>query len=173
MVYALNSFELFINILIEQLFRLCHNRGVMSRRNLTNVENFEFVRRFVEVCGSSQPAAVSRLLNISYQAAKNYLQGRLPDSNVLLVIARKTPYSVHWLLTGQGAKLVGNRSEQDTAIFSDEMKVLVRRECLGVIDEVLGNQIETAQPRVVVLTPDSVKTEKAVAESTALSKKHS
>ena len=138
----------------------------MSSRNLTNVENSEYVARFIEVCGSSQPAAIARLLNISYQAAKNYLQGRLPDSNVLLTVSERTSYSIHWLLTGQGAKFVENVQNKDTKIFSDEMQALVRRECLAVINEVLSEYTNTAPPKVVVLSPEQIREEKVIGEPT-------
>lgn len=66
----------------------------------------EFIDRFVEVCGTSEPVKIQRLLDVSYQAAKNYLLGRMPDSFVLRTITERTPYSINWLLTGQGEKLI-------------------------------------------------------------------
>ena len=77
---------------------------------MLEIEKNRFVERFVEICGTSEPARVQRLLNISYQAAKNYLLGRLPDATVLKAIAEKTPYSIHWLLTGNGEKTCFSRT---------------------------------------------------------------
>src|SRR5918997_5884363 len=104
----------------------------MSRRKLTYYENNDFVVRLVEVCGTSKPAEISRMLNVSYQAAKNYLQGRLPDSNVLLTISERTPYSIHWLVTGEGKKFVKTDQEKDREIFTDEIREFVRREFLDL-----------------------------------------
>lgn len=136
----------------------------MSSRYSTNIKKEEFIERFIEVCGSSHPAEIARLLNISYQAAKNYIEGRLPDSSVLLTISECTPYSIHWLLTGQGEKIVGDAPKRDTEIFTDEMRAFIRRECLAVINEVLGEHTTTAPPKVVILTPEKIKEEKVIGE---------
>lgn len=127
-------------------------------------EKFQFITRFVEVCGTSEPAKIQRLLNISYQAAKNYLRGRLPDAAVLRTIAERTPYSIHWLLTGHGEKLVGSAESgiQDTPLTARQVRDLVRVECVEVINELMRSR-ESTQQKVVVLPSDSVKSEKVKA----------
>jgi hypothetical protein len=144
----------------------------MSSGKLKKVENSDFVKRFVEVCGSSQPVEVARLLNVSYQAAKNYLNGRMPDSNVLVIISERTPYSIHWLLTGQGRKFVESSQTEDTLRPSDQLRKFVRRECLELIEEVLSRQSAAAQSKVVVLTSNDIKEEKVMDENAAFSGKH-
>lgn len=141
----------------------------MSSRKLKNPENFSFVERFVEVCGSEQPNDIARLLNISYQAAKNYLEGRLPDAKVLMRISEKTSYSINWLLSGQGEKFVKHAVNQDTLILTDQFKSAVRRICSEVIDEMLSNPKDSAQEKTVVLTPENIKIEKILDESVVLS----
>jgi len=141
----------------------------MSSKKLTISKNFSFVERFIEVCKSSQPNEVAQLLNISYQAAKNYLQGRLPDSKVLIIISEKTSYSINWLLTGEGEKFVKDALNQDTLILSDQMRTVVRQICLEVIGEVLSNQNDSSQQKVIVLTPDNIKEEKILDESSVFS----
>ncbi|MGC2238904.1 MAG: helix-turn-helix domain-containing protein [Pyrinomonadaceae bacterium] len=143
----------------------------MSSGKLKKVENSDFIKRFVEVCGSSQPVEVARLLNISYQAAKNYLFGRMPDSNVLVIISERTPYSIHWLLTGQGKKFVESSQSEDTLRPSDQLREFVRRECLELIEEVLSRQTEAAQSKVVVLTSENIKKEKVMDETITFSGK--
>ena len=143
----------------------------MSSRISKKLENISFVERFVEICGSSQPAEIARLLNISYQAAKNYLQGRLPDSIVLKTISEKTPYSINWLLTGQGKKFVETSANADTLQLSDQIRAFVRKECLEVISELLDNQIEAAPQKIVVLTSENIKEEKIMEESRIFSEK--
>lgn len=140
-------------------------------KKIENIENSDFIKRFIEVCGSSQPVEVARLLNISYQAAKNYLLGRMPDSNVLILISERTPYSIHWLLTGQGKKFVETIRSEDTLPLSDQLREFVRRECMELIEEVLSRQIAAAQSKVVVLTSENIKEEKVMDEHAAFSEK--
>jgi hypothetical protein len=130
-----------------------------------------FIERFTEICGTSEPAKIQRLLDISYQAAKNYLQGRLPDSYVLRTIAQRTPYSINWLLTGEGEKLVSGSAEVDTPLSARQIRDLVRSECVEVINEILGSR-EATQQKVVVLQSGSLKSEK-VKESSAVPDKKS
>ena len=141
----------------------------MSRANSKKVENINFVDRFTEACGSSQAADIARLLNISYQAAKNYLEGRLPDSSVLIAIAEETNYSIHWLLTGQGDKFVENALREDTLLLSGKLREFVRRECRELINEALSN--EAAQPKTVVLTSEKIKEEKVLDKADTFSGK--
>ena len=142
-------------------------------KNFEKSENFNFIERFCEVCGSTQPAEIARLLNISYNAAKNYLSGRMPDAKVLITISEKTEYSLHWLLTGKGKKFVEAGASEDTLLLSDQLRKFVRRECAELIGEtLLGSQIEpvaaAAQPKVVRLTPDKIKEEKVLDETVSL-----
>lgn len=140
------------------------------QQRIVDPEKKVFVERFVEICGTAEPAKIQRLLDISYQAAKNYLQGRLPDSYVLRTIARRTPYSINWLLTGEGEKLVSAPAEADTPISIRQIRDLVRSECVEVINEILGSR--EAQQKVVVLHSRSLKSEK-VKDSSAVPDKKS
>ena len=127
-----------------------------------------FIERFTEVCGTSEPAKIQRLLDISYQAAKNYLQGRLPDSYVLRTVARRTPYSINWLLTGEGEKLVSTKPTprgEDTPLSARQIRDLVRTECVEVLNELLKSH-ESTQQKVVVLQSGSLKSEKVKESST-------
>jgi hypothetical protein len=128
-------------------------------------EKNSFVIRFVEVCGTSEPAKIQRLLDISYQAAKNYLQGRLPDSYVLRTVAERTPYSINWLLTGKGKKLISEVAQEDTPLSTSQIRDLIRSECVEVINEMLASR-ESAQQKVVVLQSGSLKSEKVKEPST-------
>lgn len=141
---------------------------MMSRENASQSENLGFASRFTEACGTSRPAGVQRLLNISYQAAKNYLAGRIPDARILIAISERTPYSIHWLLTGLGKKLVNDEARQDTPILTREMEESVRRICVEVINEFGGRQ-NAAQPKVVVLQSGELLSEKVMDETTVLS----
>lgn len=134
----------------------------MSSRNSNNSIDEDFIGRFVEICGSSQPADIARLFNISYQAAKNYLKGRFPDSNILLAIAAQTPYSIHWLLTGHGEKFVKTSMTQDTLPLTHQLREFVRRECRELVNEILSSQNETVQLKTVVLASGQIMEEKVI-----------
>ncbi|MBA3352735.1 MAG: hypothetical protein H0U23_09980 [Blastocatellia bacterium] len=123
------------------------------------IRNNNFIERFVEVCGSAEPVKIQRLLNISYQAARNYLQGRLPDSYVLRTIAEQTPYSLNWLLTGNGEKFVSSHVPEDAPLSARQIRDLVRKECGEVINELMGSR-DLTQQKVVVLQSDSLRSEK-------------
>ena len=130
-------------------------------------KNYQFVVRFIEACGTSEPAKIGRLLNISYQAAKNYLQGRLPKPEVLILISQRTSCSIDWLLTGRGKKFVEDVWIQDTPILPGQMEAFVRRVCVEVINEMNGSQ-EAAQPKVVVLQSSELMSEKVMDEAKTL-----
>ena len=109
------------------------------------------------------------MLNISYQAAKNYLQGRHPEAKVLRIISEKTSYSINWLLTGEGEKYVKDPLNKDALVLSDQMRALVRQICLDVIGEVLSGEGDFAQTKTFVLTRDNIKVEAVLDESPVFS----
>lgn len=130
-------------------------------------KNREFAERFTEACGTSEPAQIKRLLNISYQAVKNYLDGRLPSSDVLILISQRTSCSIDWLLTGRGKKFIAGVEIQDKPILTGQTEALVRRICVEVINEYNGRQ-EIRQPKVVVLQSSELMSEKVMDEAHAL-----
>lgn len=111
----------------------------MSREKRSIHKEIDFVARFIEVCGTSRPAEIQRSLNITYQAAKNYLNGRFPSAEILLRLAETTDYSLHWLLTGVGEKRVRAKM-LDTPLPTDEMRKFVREVCAEMIDERLAGR---------------------------------
>ncbi len=129
-------------------------------------KNDTFTERFIEVCGSSRPADIQRLLNISYQAARNYLAGRLPSTETLLVIAKETHCSIDWLLTGRGKKFVEGPSSPDTPLPTGQLETFVRHICVEVI-----NEMTTREPssKIVVLRHSDVLSEKVVDEKVTFS----
>jgi len=97
----------------------------MSNAASTNVK--KYIGRLTETLQSAEPAEISRRLGISYQAAKNYLEGRLPSAEVLALIAEQTDYSLNWLLTGKGAKKVAGENDAKDSPAVRELELLVRR----------------------------------------------
>lgn len=141
----------------------------MSSEKSNNSEKNLFIERFIEVCNASQPTEVARLLNISYQAAKNYLHGRHPETKVLVTICKKTPYSINWLLTGEGDKFTKTPLNKHTPPVSDQIKTFVREICLEVIGEVLASRDENSHEKKVILTPEKIRTEKVSDKSAVFS----
>ena len=135
----------------------------MSSPQSKNTEKAEFAARLVEACGTRETAQISRLLRISYQAAKNYIEeGRFPKAEILIVIAERTGCSIDWLLTGRGNKFIDLSREESTTLPLGQNEEFVRRVCVEVINETFGEQ-----PRVVVLPPASLREEKVADEQHA------
>jgi hypothetical protein len=91
------------------------------------------------------------LLDISYQAARNYLGGRLPDAYVLVSVAEKTRYSIHWLLTGRGEKFADNTENTEEQLFFEKLRDAAKEGCTVAIQEVLGETTESNLPKTIVL----------------------
>ena len=144
---------------------------MVSSTKFKMANNQQFTERFIEVCGSARPAEIQRLLNISYQAAKNYVEGRLPSTEVLLSIAARTPYSIDWLLTGRGKKFADDSIQPDTPLPTGQMETFVRRICVEVINELTTTKHESAQSKVVVLQSSEVLSEKVTDGSAILTRR--
>ncbi len=122
-------------------------------------KNTEFSARFAEACGTSEPSEIQRLLNIPYQSAKNYLGGRLPTADKLISISEQTSCSIDWLLTGRGKKFVDHADRSGATPPAGQMEAFVRRVCVEVINEMTGS-VDSTQPKVVVLQPAELMSEK-------------
>jgi hypothetical protein len=139
----------------------------MSSPDQRIIKKIAFVNRLIEACGTEEPAEIQRLLNISYQAAKNYLAGRYPSTEILMVISERTGCSIHWLLTGKGEKSVESGRVEDTPLLPGHADAFVRKICVEVINERFGSQ---EQPKIVVLPSANLREEK-VSEQPALSER--
>lgn len=138
----------------------------MSSTNHKVAIHREFITRLIEACGSGRPADLQRSLNISYQAAKNYLTGRLPNTEMMMIISERTGVSIDWLLTGRGAKLLADRHAEGAPVLPGHADAFVRKICVEVINERFGDQ---GQPKVVVLQPEDVRSETVVEKETVVS----
>jgi hypothetical protein len=138
----------------------------MSSTKKRTSENNEFISRFVEVCGSSKPTVIAKQLGISYQAAKNYLAGRMPEPHILIIIAEKTPYSLHWLLTGKGSRFADQTVRSQADIFASTLERNIEPGFLKKLNRFLEQSEPTARhknttsPKLVTLSPDKIKQEK-------------
>jgi transcriptional regulator with XRE-family HTH domain len=122
-------------------------------------KDLQFAERLTEACHTSEPAKIQRLLNISYQSAKNYLHGRLPHADLLIRISERTGCSIDWLLTGRGKKSINPAPAQDAPPAAGQIEDSVRRICVEVINEMNEKQV-SAQPRIVRLQSSELMSEK-------------
>lgn len=112
------------------------------------VEFNSFVSRLIEACGTAEPAEIARRVNVSYQGAKNYLEGRLPTTEVLIGISTSTGVSIHWLLTGEGPKL--SKVESSTTVedlFDETERAAIQKIATGgriSFEEAVGQLVREA-----------------------------
>ena len=130
------------------------------------IRNKGFMLRLIEACGSGKPADLQRSLNISYQAAKNYLSGRLPNTEILIIISERTGVSIDWLLTGRGIKLIAERIAEGAPVPPGHADAFVRKICVEVINERFG---VSGQPKLVELQPEDVRSETVTEKETVIS----
>lgn len=69
--------------------------------------NKDFILRLNRAFDHESMADVARRLGIPHATVRNYYQGRLPASDVLIKIANETNVSLNWLLIGTGDMYVG------------------------------------------------------------------
>jgi Helix-turn-helix len=125
------------------------------------MKDLGFIGRFVEVCGTGEASEIQRLLNLPYQTVRNYLGGRLPNPDKLILISAVTGCSIDWLLTGRGEKLIGERATQDTPVLAGQMEAFVRRICIKVLTE-LAEEPKTAQAKSIKLPSNEILSENVV-----------
>lgn len=61
-------------------------------------------------------AEIARKLGISESAVKNYIGGRVPDSDRLIQISDLTNCNLHWLITGAGSTFLHEDFEVAAAV---------------------------------------------------------
>ena len=154
----------------ERSCKLLHNHLILSRGKPTIFkmsENAEFIRRFVDVCRTSKPAEIARLLDIPYQSAKNYVNGRIPNAAALVSISECTSCSIDWLLTGRGKKFLDDVQPENTPPASRQLEAIARRVFVEVINEMTVSDVR-AQQRIVRLQSSELMSEKVMDESKTL-----
>jgi transcriptional regulator with XRE-family HTH domain len=139
----------------------------MSSGNRQTKDSIEFIDRLVEACGSAKAADIQRLLGITYQTAKNYLNGRLPHPEILIRISERTGHSIDWLLTGRGVKLLQSEGQTDMPVNAGQLKGFVREVFVEMMSEPQGELLRT-----VVLSPEHLLSEKVLERSSTFSDRH-
>lgn len=143
----------------------------MSRRKKENLIDKEFAARFKEVCETTKPTEIKDKFGFSYQAAKNYLNGNYPETSVLLTIASKTNYSIHWLLTGKGEKIISDEPkiyvspENNVEVESLIRKIFLEEVAKFLVVKIDDNETENDQNSSVLLGKKQIKNEKSIIEA--------
>ncbi len=102
--------------------------------------NRDFVERLHIAFDHASMAEVARRLKIPHATVRNYYQGRLPASDVLIKIAAETSVSLNWLLAGQGDIYGGQTPPVGLGKFIEDKireiidKRLAERELGGIQD---------------------------------------
>ncbi len=82
-----------------------------TKQSVKQADREGFGQRLREAFKGAINAEIARKLGITEAGAKNYLDGRIPPADMLIVIRGLTGCSVDWLLTGEGAKWTNSPSE--------------------------------------------------------------
>lgn len=136
----------------------------MSRGERETKDSIEFIDRLTEACGSAKVVDIQRILGISYQTAKNYLNGRLPHAEILIKISQRTNYSIDWLLTGQGNKLARAYVPTEMPTTAGELKRFVK----AVVEEVVSDE-QNKRLKTYVLKTEEMMSEKVLTEVSTFS----
>lgn len=73
-----------------------------------------FGERVSRAFDTKKPAVIAKRLAITYQGARNYLDGKMPSIEKLVQISDSTGYSIHWLLTGEGPERLAERRRDES-----------------------------------------------------------
>jgi hypothetical protein len=107
--------------------------------------NPEFGERLKQAFGGASVEEIrSRLGLQSYNGARNYLLGRVPEWDKLVRISEITGCSVHWLLTGEGPMRFGDAVEG--------MSMADMREFLLDQVRILGDARDLAEEKLLEVT---------------------
>jgi len=137
-----------------------------------------FGERLRDAFNGAKNVEIAKQLGVSEAAVRNYLDGRIPSAELLVLISNRTKCSIHWLITGRGSKWVNDSTDlgeespiyfgekeqeiiQDLALqkgraFDEEVRELVldRLKALGLVtDQVQGVDLVFFGREVPTLKP--------------------
>ena len=104
-----------------------------------------FGKRLLEAFGEIRKGKIAEVMQVKPSALSNYLAGRIPDANKLKLISGLTHCSIHWLITGEGEKLVKPSIDLDATLRN-------------VVQEMIDAELESRN--VARIPAENIKTEK-------------
>ena len=102
--------------------------------------NDAFTERLKRTFDFASMAEIARRIDVPHATIRNYFQGRMPASDVLIKIANQTHVSLNWLLTGSGEMYLSGSKPFDVNSFLEEKivgtveRILAERGITGSID---------------------------------------
>jgi repressor LexA len=102
-----------------------------SQQIVDKADTPSFGLRFREAFGGISNKEIAERLGVSKSAVTNYIEGRIPSAEMLTKISDLTSCSIHWLITGEGFKVIGPstalNSVQDEIELQQYAKELLKR----------------------------------------------
>lgn len=81
-----------------------------------------FGERLLEAFGDVSENVIADVMEIDVSELPKYLETEIPDAETLKQISDFTNFSIHWLITGEGEKLVEPDSENFAVIPAENVK---------------------------------------------------
>lgn len=87
----------------------------------------EFTDRLKRAFGYATMAEIARQLEVPHATIRNYFNGRLPASDVLIKIANETNVSLSWLLAGKGEMYISGATADIGRLIDERIDALIER----------------------------------------------
>lgn len=106
---------------VEPLFKTSEKEPeIISNNELTQIK-FAIGKRVIEAFNFHPDSEIAFLLKISCKTVKSVTEGEeFPTAEFLLSVHKSTGVSIHWLLTGEGAKRPVPLPAEVTLMFAEE-----------------------------------------------------
>lgn len=94
----------------------------------------QFGERLLTVFGHASHREIGEKIGVSRAAVGNYVDGRVPPIDTLLIIHEATNCNLHWLLTGEGPQVVSVQ-ERDSAL-TRKLRSIAAEQSVAVFGDV-------------------------------------
>jgi len=122
---------------------LCQRKSELAVEPVNLAKKSEtFWDRLQEAFHQANAPTIARKLDVEKQTVYKWRDGTLPSLDRLLAISRSTGYSLHWLVTGEGARLV-NSGPAEIPEKSDRRLSERDRELVNSLIEALKRGVES------------------------------
>lgn len=111
----------------------------------------DFGKRLKAAFNNASNQEIANKIGVSAPAVQNYVSGRYPDGDKLLLIAAVTKCDLHWLMTGEIRKPLTGIEE----VFETRMREIARQEIRNLRPQVSKpeEQYVTIEPADLILAP--------------------
>jgi cellulose biosynthesis protein BcsQ len=79
---------------------------MVNKKQMSEVSKDSFAERLKEAFNHASNKFIADKLGVGKAAVTAYMQGRIPPYSKLIEVSRETNCNLHWLLTGEGKKLL-------------------------------------------------------------------